>query len=59
MDERAKKEHMVIFDSRPVGEAVNPHVVQIAPIYGPDYSSIQRSIAESAELLLSVKKPEK
>jgi hypothetical protein len=58
MDERPKKEQLVIFDSRPVGEAVNPHVIRIAPQCGPDYASIQRSIRESAEFVSAKKSSE-
>lgn len=56
--DRPKKEQIAIFESRPIGVAVNPHVVQIAPQDGPDYGSIQRSIRESAELVSGKKSEE-
>ncbi len=57
MDQKDNRERFVLFDSRPTGEAVNPHVFRIAPQRQLDYSAIQRLIKESAQLI-SVKTSE-
>lgn len=55
MDEKEIKERLELFDSRPIGEPVNPYVIRIAPQSHPDYATIQQTISESAQLTKSDK----
>ncbi len=56
MDEKTNPQYL-IFNSKPVGDAVNPHVYRVAPQREPDFAKINQFIKESGEQF-SVKKSE-
>ena len=52
-----RKDEPVLFNPRPVGEMVNPHVHRSKPEREPDYAAMQRLIKQSAEDIAG-KKPQ-